>query len=509
MLGAQTHRRIYLVLLTLLGGTMVTSVWASNLMWVLLGVNWLLEGRWGEKWQMARQSRLLHAYLVLYAVLLAGMLWTTNQATGWTLLREKLPLLVVPLVLLTTRPPHASARRTVGLLFSGTVVVVSIISTIRLFTIPDLPYRDAVPYISHIRFALCCCMAVFLLLGEANYSHRWWPLLVSLWLLIFVVLIHSYTAVFVLALVTLVVLLVYQPQPLLLGMWIVLFGSAVGMVSYYARDYYRPQPAASQPLRACTPNGNPYHHQQDGIMENGNYINNYLCLDELRREWERRSPVPYDAVLSTGYTVQPTLVRYLNALGLPKDSLGVSQLSPTQLHQVEQGVCNPVYLSHNPVRKMVYVMLFEYEYYRHTNAVAGFTMLQRFELWKSTLRIVGQRPWLGVGTGDVAQALDQELVQSHSSLAGSGKHTHNQYLSLLAAVGIVGCVIILAFFVRAVVASRRSFDSLMLAWLLLVLISCLTEDTLDTLAGILLCTYFLAFRTTTCTNTTHSPTASE
>jgi hypothetical protein len=50
LFSAKVHRRIYFVLLTLLGGCMVTSVWASNLMWVLLLSNWLLEGRWAEKW---------------------------------------------------------------------------------------------------------------------------------------------------------------------------------------------------------------------------------------------------------------------------------------------------------------------------------------------------------------------------------------------------------------------------------------------------------------------------
>ena len=65
MFSATVHRRIYLVLIALLGASMVTSTWASNLVWVLLGVNWLLEGRWREKWQMARESRLLQAFLIL------------------------------------------------------------------------------------------------------------------------------------------------------------------------------------------------------------------------------------------------------------------------------------------------------------------------------------------------------------------------------------------------------------------------------------------------------------
>ena len=61
------------MLVILLGGCMVCSTWAANLVWVLMGANWVLEGRWREKWQMARESRLLQAYLVLYLLLMAGM----------------------------------------------------------------------------------------------------------------------------------------------------------------------------------------------------------------------------------------------------------------------------------------------------------------------------------------------------------------------------------------------------------------------------------------------------
>ena len=54
MFGAPLHRKIYLVLLALLGGCMVTSRGLSNVVWVMLLANWVLEGRWREKWQMAK-----------------------------------------------------------------------------------------------------------------------------------------------------------------------------------------------------------------------------------------------------------------------------------------------------------------------------------------------------------------------------------------------------------------------------------------------------------------------
>lgn len=507
MFSTRVHRHIYLVLLTLLGGCMVTSVWAANLMWVLMGVNWLLEGRWREKWHMARESRLLQALLALFALHLVGMLWTDNVAHGWSVLQVKLPLLVVPLVMLTTPAVKGRARGPILALYTGTVLVVSIIGAVRLFTIPDLPYRNAVPYISHIRFALNCCMVIFLLLVGERWNTadgRWWKnvvrILISVWLLTFLVMLRSYTALAVLAAVSLALAVRMLPtgrwQPT--ALWLLLAVATSVLVGREVKSYYRMVDSASAPLQAYTAGGRPYTHARDGIIENGNYINNYVCCEELRAEWQRRSNIPYDSTVADGYSIQPTLIRYLNALGLTKDSVGVNTLSEQQIHDIEHGVANPVYVSKNPIRKMVYVMLFEREFYNHTHTSVGFTMLQRIELWKAALHVVGENRWIGVGTGDVDDALHAELAATGSDMAGTYKSTHNQYLSFLAAFGIVGFSFLLFMFIRPLATRRPSpptrHSLLMLAWLLTILISFLTEDTLDTLAGILFCTWLLAFR---------------
>lgn len=495
-----------MVLLALLGGTMVTSVWAANLVWVLLLANWVLEGRWREKWQMARESRLLQAWVALYAVLMLGMAWTQNVGHGIDVLRVKLPMLVVPVVMLTTKPLEGQARRTVLWLYASTVLVVSLIGLARLLTIADLPYRDAVPFISHIRFALNCCMVIYICMGALMRLHspwRWVALPVALWMLAFVTMLHSYTALAVLAVVSLATLLVYYRKWWLVWTWVTVAVAAATVLACEVHSYYRMIPMATEPRIELTANGNPYDHAEDGIIENGNYVDNYVCKKELREQWERRSTVPYYGLTESGYSVESTLIRYLNGLGLTKDSVGIATLSDAQIAAVERGVANPIYENGNVVKKMVYVMLLEREFYVHTHAVAGFTMLQRFELWRTTLDIVGDNPVAGVGTGDVDDELHARLDSMDSELSGTTKRSHNQYLSLLAAVGILGFAAVLFMFIRPAAGKGQKLSPLMLAWLLTILISCLTEDTLDTLAGILFCTYFLCFRNRQCTNTTH------
>lgn len=500
MSRADIHRRIYIVLLALLGGSMVTSVWMANLAWVLLSVNWLCEGRWREKWQMARESRLLQLIVAGYLLLTVALAWSSNLEHGLSVLQVKLPLLVVPLIVLTTQPITGRPRRIVLGVYAITVLVVSIIALVRILTIPDLPYRDSVPYISHIRFSLNCCMVIFLCIGfliTGKTSLRWLVLPLAAWLLVFVLLLHSYTAVIILTVVSLIVMLTRYRRWPLIGAWLLLVGGLSAAIVHEGRAYYHLIPQATSPLRPLTEGGRPYRHAQDGMIENGNYINNYVCREELRAEWSHRSTLPYDSILSNGYTVEPTLVRYLNALGLTKDSVGVSALSPTQIADIERGVANPVYLSKNPLRKMVYVMLLEREFYVHTHAVRGFTLLQRFELWGATCEVISRHPWIGVGTGDVDDELHACLAQRHSALADTTMSPHNQYLSFLATFGIIGIALLLILIIRICTRVRKPLPALMLAWLLTILISCITEDTFDTLAGILFCTWFLPFRRTT------------
>jgi hypothetical protein len=203
--------------------------------------------------------------------------------------------------------------------------------------------------------------------------------------------------------------------------------------------------------------------------------------------------VPLTDLTASGYDLEATLIRYLNALSLPKDSLGVMALTDEQVLEVENGVANPVYVHGSLPRKMLYVIFFEYENYRCYRAVEGFSMLQRFELWTSATHIIGRHPWTGVGTGDLEAAMEEDFCATQSPLQGSRLMPHNEYLNLMAMLGIPAFVLLAVLFLFALPALRRQ-PLWMVAWAVAILVSCLTENTLDSLAGILFSTWFMAFR---------------
>lgn len=476
---------------------MVTSIGMSNVVWVLLLANWVLEGRWHEKWLMVRGSRLLQAVGVLFLLHVAGLLWTTDLQAGLHVVERLLPWMAVPLVVLTSRPLEDRARQIVLGLYMGTVFVVTIIGLVRWLTLPDLPYREIVPFISHIRFALNCCMVIVLSFAGIRQAER--PLTKTvlialiLWMLAFLLLLRSYTAFAVLPLAALVVIFHLRRRWPWLAVWIAIVGGLASYVAVEYHSYHRLSPLASKPLPPLTANGHPYLHLQDGLVENGNYLHNYLCYDELRAAWPQRSSVPLDSLTASGHTVEGDLVRYLNALGLTKDSAGVAALTDGQVEEIGSGVANPIYRHGSLPKKMLYVIFFEYENYRRCRAVEGFSMLQRFELWTAASHIIRQHPWTGVGTGDLEQAMEADFRASRSPLQDSHLMPHNEYLTLMSLLGIPAFLLIALFFLRAAPALRRQ-TLWMMAWTVTVLVSCLTENTLDSLAGILFSTWFMAFR---------------
>lgn len=488
---------------------MTTSAFAANFFYFVLSMNWIAEWNWREKFADFRSQRLLHAFLLLVAMHLLWLVATSNFAYAVHDLQVKLPLLAVPLVVLTSRPLTRRQRWIAGSLYVTTVFVVSIIGIVRYLTIPDLPYRAIVPYISHIRFALNICLALVLLCCGfvAVWCRvprlRWlWVVLLAVlagWLMYFLLLIQSYTAMAVMAVMAVAV-----------GVWfivharvvwhrwaaalliILLGGAGIVVVGSMVADYYRPTPLEQQPLAAFTANGNAYSHACDGLIENGGQISNYVCEKELRMAWPMVSNMPIDSTTPNGYAVYPTLLRYLGSRGLTKDSAGVAALSEADVAAIERGVANHVYADGGTVRQMTYRMLFEYENFRVFGSVENSSLGERFVLWQSGWQVFCQHPLLGVAPGDVPDLCHEQIATTYPSMTATNKHLHSQYLSFLVAFGAIGFLVIVLAFVRALrghIRLDRHIGLPLLLYIVIVLVSFISEDTLETLAGILFCTF--------------------
>lgn len=492
---------VYFVLLTILIGSQVVSKFMMSGMQILLLVNWLLELIVIHKLKVKGQPSsfnphpstfyLLSAFLVLMAVHLLWLIGSDNIAYGLDDIFRKLPLLAIPLVVLTSKPLNRKQTHFLLFFYVATLFVATIIGVVRLLTIPDLPYRETVPFISHIRFSLNICVAIVLLIWHlvtniktdklsaqnSKSKFHYLSVVLILWFICFLFILRSYTAFFVLFVSAWIMLFIYWRRLGKRRLWalsaLILLTLTIAFSSLaFVKSYY----------------GNFFNRQRDGLVENGYLLNDCISRSELEKQWPSRSSMVIDDTTPNGYTIYPTLVRYLNASGLTKDSAGLASLDNHDIELIEKGIANPVYVDGLSLRKMVYVLLFEYENYRVNGNIRNSSLLERLELWRGAWRVFCDNPLFGVGTGDAVDQLHARLQADNSQIADTHKHAHNQFLSFLVAFGLVGFLLITMAFVLAFRKSKMHNLPAYMAIVIILLLSFISEDTLETLAGCVLCT---------------------
>ena len=242
---------------------------------------------------------------------------------------------------------------------------------------------------------------------------------------------------------------------------------------------------------AKTEQGNNYTFNLDNPeMENGYPAYVYMCEEELRRSWNRRSIINFD---STDIKMQPikfTLMRFLASKGLRKDSVAMTHLTDEEIHSIEKGIPNINYQSPS-IKVRLMQVIWEMDQSIRGGDPNGHSIMQRLESWKASLEVIPENILLGVGTGDLPAAVHDQYSLMNSKLNSDHYlRSHNQYLAITVAFGITG----LAYFLFALsypiifLYERKNF--IYLLFFLTLILSMLTEDTLETQPG---ATFFAFF----------------
>jgi O-antigen ligase len=127
----------------------------------------------------------------------------------------------------------------------------------------------------------------------------------------------------------------------------------------------------------------------------------------------------------------------------------------------------------------------EYRQYFYNDYVSGQSFTQRLAYWSTGLTIFKQNWLVGVGTGDVDIAFKQQYANDKSKLEEKWRlRTHNQYITLGIAFGVSGVVLLLTVLFYPVLFHYKKPGFVFSSFLLIAAISMLSEDTLETQAGI-------------------------
>lgn len=503
------HRHIYFFSLSLLAVSLPLSVFLLSVAQISLLVNWLLENNFREKWKIALENKSIFAFIIIYSVHLVGMTYSTDWKYGLHDLQIKLPMLILPVIIGTSRQLSHNRFKQVLLVFCGAVLVSTLISSGKLFNwwgSPVMDVRDISIFISHIRLALMVNLAIFVLFwfiaGTDNNSFKVASFIAIAWLILFLVILKSLTGLIIfLALCLFFSVRWGMKTNNTLAKWFITVGisflilfSATYLTHSIGR-FYKIEKIIPTDLEKVTANGNFYMHDtMSKDIENSSYTWLYVCEKELEPVWNKKSRLDYRGTDLKGQELRYTLIRYLTSKGLRKDSAGLNSLSDEDIRNIELGMANYIYSWKFSLYPRIYQLLWEVHQFRNGGNPSGHSFTQRLEYMQTAFDIIRNHFWMGVGTGNVAAAFEKQYIENNSKLDLKWRlRAHNQFVTFFLAFGVFGFIVVAAALVYPVFKEKAWKNYLMLLFILIAFLSFLNEDTLETHAGISFFAFFYAF----------------
>src|SRR5258706_1887879 len=446
----------------------------------------------------------------IYIMHVGGLIFTKNFSWAAHDLKIKLPLLLMPFLIGTARPLSKKQFETLLLVFNGAVLAGSLIAMAVLTEIIVRPVNDIrdifIFHISHIRFALLTCLGIFSLSYLLFKNYYEWPwvkkiaaLLLLAWFVIFLILTESVTGITIL-IVTAFILAIYflfqtKNIPLRASVAVIIILVSFSLYRFVQQTYselsvvHREEIANPEPKTAL---GHPYVHNPDETQrENGYLIWMYYCDEELRSQWNKRSVFPSDSLDMRRQVLKYTLIRFLTSKGLRKDAEGVNKLSDDDIHSVERGIANVNYQDMTNLKTRLKQIFWEYNNFIRGGNPQGHSVMQRAEFWRAAFGIFKENFFFGTGTGDIGDAYKIQYDKMNSPLAAAWRlRAHNQYLTFAATFGIFGLLYFIFTLVYPMRALNKTRDFLYITFWLTAVLSMITEDTLETQAGV---TFFAFF----------------
>lgn len=459
----------------------------------------------------SNRAAVIFSSILLMSVV--GLLYTTDFNYAFKDLRTMLPLFLLPLFISTIEGLDKKGFKNIMLVYILAVTGGSLYSAFIWLTQTSIDSRDITPFMSHIRFSLNICLAIFTL-WYFIYQEQHGPIkyifkkkmpfiLIMIWLVVYLFILKSMTGIMVFFMTLLFLFFYYtvhqQNRMIRYGAPIGAIIVIVVIISYVAitiKKYFHIEPIRIELLDKHTPRGIPYFQDTAMGVEDGRYTGLYLCVPELREAWNRRSQINYDSLDRKGQQLRYTLIRYLSSRDLRKDADGVNSLTDKEIRYIENGVANINDLKKFNPKTIIYQNILAYLEYKKNREVTGFSALERIELWKAAMAQIKQHPLLGVGTGDLKTSFRKELARMNSPLQNAKEglfSSHNQFLNIMVSFGVIGFIWFLFALIYPAIKTGGIKDYFFLIFFIIAMLSMLTDDTLKTQAGVTFFAFFYSF----------------
>lgn len=498
------HGFIYFFGLLVFAAVLPLSRYFLSLALWLLSANLIFGGDYRTKLNRLWKNKPILIFIGIFLLHIIGIIWSNDISYALKDIRVKLPLLILPIIMAAEPLIPFKRFKWILLVHAMGVIAGSLFILWRIYGLGISDTREASMLISHIRFALNICVAIFSLiyfLFRPNGFHWQYRLLLGaglIWLLIFLFILQSFTGLVIFGIIVLILLLretIRQSRrsvKLAISLVIILLlGLSSAWIVHFYNKNFKSEPVNTKILEFYTPRGNPYTHNTRNLQkENGNYLWLYVCFPELEETWNRRSEIDFDSLDRSGQDIQYTLIRFLTSKGYRKDSDGVSSLTNDEIFAIENGVANYEEIEKPGFVRRIENVLWELDDFSHTGDPKQHSFMQRVELWKASLNIIFAHPIIGVGTGDVPDEFASALKEMNSPLKNTDMRSHNQYLAIAVTFGIPGFFFFLFALFYAPWKQKLLSRYFFLTFILIGLLSMLTEDTLESQQGVSFFVFF-------------------
>ncbi len=505
----KASKNLYIFGLCLFAASLPLSKTFLTLSQIILGLAWLLHTNYKEKKELLIQNRILWWFPALLLLHFAFLYNTENFTYAWRDIVIKAPLFVVPCILASMPKPTRKELCWVIGTFIAAVLSVAIIG-ISMYLLGEWNYiqkidnyRNLSPFVSHIRFSLMAVFVITLLVFgyKEKFVSFWLALTIAFFLVVHLIIMEAITGIGI-------ILIIGLPLFMKLMGWrykkdaakIVYISSVLATVGgffimYEAKDIFIAKDDRMASLQKTALGNEYFNDEMSTAKENGYYINRYICYQELHEEWNKRSAKKFtSANTKEEQYLEGVLIRYLTSLGYKKDAAGVKKLSTEDIAFIEDGEANARNAQMNPVRKRIRELLWETDAYIANPSPGGNSLTQRFVFWKTGLDIVETYPLTGVGTGDVQDAFNKQYDINSSPLDKEHRlHTHNQYITFWVSFGVFGLLFFLTMIAHFYIfGNQLEFRFVSQMFAIIMILSMISEDTLETQAGVSLFVFFFS-----------------
>lgn len=506
------YRYIYLGMLMVLVAVLPHSRYLLSMSEMGLVFFWIAEGKFKSKAHILKTQPEIIIFASVFLLHLIGLFYTQDFTYAAKDLKIKLPIFLFPIVLGTSLKLSAKEIKLILLVFTISIIVKTIYGIASLLGFTGIEITDLQKLagkFSHIRYALLLNIATYSMLyylifnpEKEKLKYKIFYLISFIWLSFFLLLLHSLTGWViwcVLLIFSFIRFSIIQKNKVLKRLFLSFSGltllGIIFYISYSVHQFYRTDKLNPEKIEKFTKEGNKYRNYINHTQkENGHYINIYLCEKELKPEWNKRSKIDYNTLDTKGQKIKYTLIRYLTSKNLRKDKEGVLQLSKQDIRNIENGMTNYIFAEKFAVYPKIYEFLWQINKYRSGGNPENQSVSQRLEFLKNAKEIIKRNFWIGVGTGDVKDEFQKQYELDQSKL--SEKHrlrAHNQYVTIFLTFGIIGFIWFLFALIYPVIKTRKYTDYFFLISFIIMGLSMINEDTLETQMGATVFAFFLSF----------------